>query len=345
MSLALYAQLKARLIGSIIDGTYTEGETIPSEDVLGRTHGISRVTVRKALDELKAEGVLSSVRGQGTRVVYRHDGVACSMDIIALVAFSPDFFFAEFYRGFEQTAEANNSLVVLKQGFEQAGLAPEAMLSRLIEKGIRNIVIWPRLVEVSPALLSRVRSVGVNLVIFDHPEPTPAADVVCLDHGLAIRSLFAALRRQTRGSVDFLTYTDLPLSLRVRESEFKSLAGPQAAVHRLERDEEMLSRFKSQLSQLKRAKRLPGALLASCGELGLVAARALAELRMDTEVSLGSVDWFVGMDQYPLTAYEQPIQQMAEAAYLRLKTQAKLGARWRAAVESYPGKLRTSAPT
>ncbi|MEN9577459.1 MAG: hypothetical protein RJA70_468 [Pseudomonadota bacterium] len=342
MSLALYAQLKALMIARIIDGTYVEGTTIPSEDQLGRTHGVSRVTVRKALDELKVEGVLSSVRGQGTRVTYQNRGVMNPMDIIALVAFSPDTFFAEFYRNFEHTAEANNSLVVLKQGFEQGGVAPQVMLSRLIEKDIRNIVIWPRLVAVSPELLTRVRAVGVNLVIFDHPEATPCADVVCLDHALAIQTLCRHLRAQTTGTIDLLTYTELPLSLQVREATFLRETGGSGQVHRVARGEDMLEQILAELSRLKRAKRLPGGLIASCGELGLLAARAVRELNLD--VALCSVDWFEGMEQYPLTAYEQPVKRMAEEAYLRLKAQAESGDRWRARRSLHPGQLRASRP-
>ncbi len=63
-----YFQLKNMLLEQIRDGEYPEGSLIPSERDLGEGLGISRMTVRQALNQLVAEGVLYREKGRGTFV-------------------------------------------------------------------------------------------------------------------------------------------------------------------------------------------------------------------------------------------------------------------------------------
>jgi GntR family transcriptional regulator len=67
----LYLQLAEHLRGRIDEGTVRVGEALPSERELSQITGISRVTVRKALDALLREGMLSRRRGSGTYVAPR----------------------------------------------------------------------------------------------------------------------------------------------------------------------------------------------------------------------------------------------------------------------------------
>ncbi|MEQ9813066.1 MAG: FadR/GntR family transcriptional regulator [Azospirillaceae bacterium] len=52
----------------ITDGDLAPGEKLPGERHLAETLGVSRVSVRAALQQLKARGLLSAVQGGGTRV-------------------------------------------------------------------------------------------------------------------------------------------------------------------------------------------------------------------------------------------------------------------------------------
>ncbi len=49
-------------------GTPAAGTRLPGEAALARTHGVSRVTVRRALDQLAAEGLVTRRPGSGTFV-------------------------------------------------------------------------------------------------------------------------------------------------------------------------------------------------------------------------------------------------------------------------------------
>ena len=64
----LYQQLAQRLRRQIAEGTYGQGDRLPSEADLCAQFGVSRITVRAALDQLVDAGLLWRQRGKGTFV-------------------------------------------------------------------------------------------------------------------------------------------------------------------------------------------------------------------------------------------------------------------------------------
>lgn len=78
-STPLYAQLRELLKSQIEDGSFAPGERIPSEDKLNGLYGVSRITIRRALQELADDGYLVKCPGKGTDVCGRaHPGHAPS---------------------------------------------------------------------------------------------------------------------------------------------------------------------------------------------------------------------------------------------------------------------------
>lgn len=67
-SIPLYAQLREVLVEDIQDGYYKPGDRIPSELDLCKEHDLSRPTVRQAISDLVADGVLVIEKGKGTYV-------------------------------------------------------------------------------------------------------------------------------------------------------------------------------------------------------------------------------------------------------------------------------------
>ncbi len=65
---ARYVQIAEELRGRIADGRYPLGGRIPTENELAEGMGVSRPTVRQALDMLAREGRLVRVKGSGTFV-------------------------------------------------------------------------------------------------------------------------------------------------------------------------------------------------------------------------------------------------------------------------------------
>lgn len=64
----LYNQLKDVLRRRILDGSYATHSQMPSESELGKAFGVSRITVRQALNDLQKENLIFKVHGKGTFV-------------------------------------------------------------------------------------------------------------------------------------------------------------------------------------------------------------------------------------------------------------------------------------
>lgn len=66
--LPLYQRLRDELLRRIAEGEWGPGDAIPTEAELNRNYGIATGTVRKAIDMLVGEGVLTRSQGKGTFV-------------------------------------------------------------------------------------------------------------------------------------------------------------------------------------------------------------------------------------------------------------------------------------
>lgn len=64
----LYKQLAERIEKEIYAAVWTVGMRIPSEMELSEKYGVSRITVRSAINELTEEGLLVKIQGKGTFV-------------------------------------------------------------------------------------------------------------------------------------------------------------------------------------------------------------------------------------------------------------------------------------
>ena len=72
-SLPMYLQISERLIREIAAGTLADGSRLPPEREMAAQLGTSVGTVRKALADLEAKGLLSRVQGSGNYVRQRPD--------------------------------------------------------------------------------------------------------------------------------------------------------------------------------------------------------------------------------------------------------------------------------
>lgn len=73
-SVPLYRQLYRRLRTRVDDGELAPGDAFPTEAALMERYGVSRITVRAALDQLVRDGLIERQRGRGTFV--RSDAAA-----------------------------------------------------------------------------------------------------------------------------------------------------------------------------------------------------------------------------------------------------------------------------
>lgn len=73
---AVYTQIAKQLTGQILEGQYAPGDRLPTERELMQRYGVSRVTVREAMDVLLKQRLIVRRRAKGTFVAerrVRHD--------------------------------------------------------------------------------------------------------------------------------------------------------------------------------------------------------------------------------------------------------------------------------
>ena len=68
----LYHQLYSVLRESILDGTIAFDAQMPTEQQLAATFDVSRITAKRAMDELASEGLIARFRGKGSHVIYQY---------------------------------------------------------------------------------------------------------------------------------------------------------------------------------------------------------------------------------------------------------------------------------
>lgn len=68
----LYFQLYTLLKQNILNGTYEDGIQLPTELDMSTSLGVSRITAKRALDELAADGLVARQRAKGTHVTHEY---------------------------------------------------------------------------------------------------------------------------------------------------------------------------------------------------------------------------------------------------------------------------------
>lgn len=77
----LYHQIYLVLRDEILSGKRPYDSPVPTEFEVGEQFGVSRITARRALDELALEGLVERRRRTGTRVIYRSPANPIEADI------------------------------------------------------------------------------------------------------------------------------------------------------------------------------------------------------------------------------------------------------------------------
>ena len=83
----LYIQLAQTLGERIANGEYAIGALLPTEADLGSKFGVSRYTVRQAIQHLRQQGLVSARKGVGTRVEARQAYARYSQSLHSLSEF------------------------------------------------------------------------------------------------------------------------------------------------------------------------------------------------------------------------------------------------------------------
>jgi GntR family transcriptional regulator len=133
MTMPLYAEIQADLMRAIEGGRLPAGCLLPSETQLQETYGVSRATIRKAVEGLAAMGVVIKQQGVGTYVSERI-GVGQS---VRLQGFLEDILVADARIAFKSIAVEDVTLSDSLQDLfgPEAGAAATRYTSLTLQEG------------------------------------------------------------------------------------------------------------------------------------------------------------------------------------------------------------------
>ena len=108
----IYQIIASILRDEIRNGQYASGQMLPTEEQLTERFSASRQTIRQALSLLVAEGLISKLRGSGSRVHLQGD-LPRSGNIAVIATYISDYIFPGILREAESVLAANKYTAIL----------------------------------------------------------------------------------------------------------------------------------------------------------------------------------------------------------------------------------------
>ncbi len=137
-----YYDLMEDIRAQILSGDIKPGEKIPSENQLSETYGVSRQTVRKALQILQNEGYLYAEHGRGTFCSERMRHTKKSKNIAVITTYLSDYIFPSVIRGIDEVLTENGYSILLKNTRNSRKMEAKC-LEELLQKDIDGLIIEP----------------------------------------------------------------------------------------------------------------------------------------------------------------------------------------------------------
>ncbi len=178
-----YIKLKEYLLAAINEGRLQPGDCIGSENNLGSDFGISRPSVRNAIDELIKEGLVNRVPGKGTFVADPASrSFVQSSKVISFVV--PDVqtpFIGPIYKGVQRVAEENGyALAVYSSDWQ---IEKENRNIRLaMERGECGTIIFPNWGRHNYSEILELKKSGYPFVLIDRYFRDIPTDYVVVDN-------------------------------------------------------------------------------------------------------------------------------------------------------------------
>jgi len=194
MALPLYRQIYFHVVEQIRQSHLKPGDRVPSEHELARLFQVSRITSKKALEELAQDGIIIRVQGQGSfvreplpdleRVLSEIADSSSALNgpngarIIGLIL--PDFadvYAARLVRAVELRASQLGYRLLLKLTYGAADTEAEA-ITNFTKAGVMGLIVFPVAGEYYSKTLLRLTLDNFPLVVVDRTlKGIPAASV------------------------------------------------------------------------------------------------------------------------------------------------------------------------
>ncbi len=184
----LYLQLARKLGDAIHDGRFQVHEALPSERALSDGLRLSRVTARKAIDQLVKEGLIVRRRGSGNYIAPRGEQPHIELPLSRLTSFSEELQ----RRGYQPSSRwlTREIRVAAPDELLSLGLSPGTKVARLERLRLADDVVVAFEVSVLPhTIVPQPQKVTGSL--YEYLAQKGAAPMRALQH---IRALNASAR-------------------------------------------------------------------------------------------------------------------------------------------------------
>lgn len=185
---ALYAQLTAHFRERILDGTLRAGSRLPTELDLAEQFGVSRGTVRQAMQTLVNEGLVERIQGSGTFVlpaaatfVPDRAGPGPGKRIGILLSYAVSELDLSMLAGAEATAKARGYQVSFAYTEESAEMQTRD-IDWLRSDSVLGLIIYPLSDITYDESIWRLKAQGFPFVLIDRYFPDLDTDYVASDN-------------------------------------------------------------------------------------------------------------------------------------------------------------------
>ena len=137
-----YYDLMEDLRAKILSGDIRPGDKLPSENELTKEYGVSRQTVRKALEILGEEGLVYAEHGRGTFCSLMLPPSGKTHNIAVITTYLTDYIFPRVVQGIDQVMTENGYSIILKNTRNSRAMEAK-YLEELLQKNIDGLIIEP----------------------------------------------------------------------------------------------------------------------------------------------------------------------------------------------------------
>ena len=168
--MVLYRTVYDALRERIVDGSYAVGERLPSEADLSREHSVSAITVKRALDLLRADGLIVRRPRLGTFVTSATPAAPTTSSdgpplIGCVVTNFDDTFGSRVLEGLLAGAGVDDHLVLMRTSGDVG--TEDTSIRSLLETGVTGLVLQPSSSEYIPPVALELVTRQFPLVILD----------------------------------------------------------------------------------------------------------------------------------------------------------------------------------
>ena len=328
-------EIVKRLTKNIMSGAYSETGKLPSEAKLSESFGVSRMTLRGALEQLRQQGLIEKRNGAGsflTKRAYRRSGLIG----LAIPDYESYEFFAEIKKEIEHHAARLGYHVALVFSSERT----HEPLVRDIRRKVRELAVSraegvvfrpfvaEEMVETNKEIVNILRHAEIPVVLIDSDITSPPnrsnCDLVAVNNVNAGRLIANHLHDCGYGRIAFMTVDGKPFANANWSNRLFGLAGELAllgcegSVRRLD----FAPTDERELARLLRSRTRPDAIVCGNDEQATRLIESLARLgkRVPDDIAVVGFDDIAAarMSTPSLTTISQPVRKLAATAFKTL---------------------------